>query len=90
MFGYFEKQMFKEVSGSYIFQPPPPTRFHHTQAYVVNEVQKKQIEVITRGDRTFWLRTVTLTALAFAVATGVLIDANGQPMWLAFFLGACA
>jgi hypothetical protein len=53
MFGYLERQMFKAVPGGYIFQPPPPTRFHGTQAYVVNEAQKEEIEVISRRGRIF-------------------------------------
>jgi len=89
MFGYLERQMFKAIPGGYIFQPPPPTRFHRTQAYVVNEAQKEEIEVINRRGRIFWLRTVTLTAIALALATRVLIDTHGRPLWLAAYIGAC-
>jgi hypothetical protein len=89
MFELFERQMFKPTTGGYIFQPPPPTRFHHTQSYVVDEAQKEEIQAITRRGRTFWMRTVTLTAMALAVAAGVLIDKRGGPFWLAIFVGVC-
>jgi hypothetical protein len=89
MFGYLNTQMFKAVPGGYIFQLPPPTRFHHTQAYVVNDAQKYDIQAISRRGRTFWLRTVTLTALALAFGSGFLIRTYEAPFWLALFLGCC-
>jgi hypothetical protein len=89
MFGYLERQMFKPAPGGYIFQPPPPTRFHQTHSYVINEAQKQEIEAVVGRGRGFWMRTAISTALALAVVTGVLAERYGAPFWLAIFLGFC-
>ena len=89
MFGYLERQMFKPTAGGYVFQPPPPTRFHRTQSYVVNEAQKEEILVIARRGRTYWLRAATLAAMGLALATGMLVDTLGGALWLAIFIGVC-
>jgi hypothetical protein len=89
MYAYLEKQMFRPVPGGYIFQAAPPTRFHHTQSYVVSEAQKAEILKIAQRGRAFWIRTSTLAALALGVVTGVLTNAQGAPGVLAIVLGCC-
>jgi hypothetical protein len=89
MYAYLEKQMFRPVPGGYIFQPAPPTRFHHTQSYVVNEAQKAEILRIAQRGLAFWMRASTLAALALGVVTAVLANAQGAPGVVAIVLGCC-
>jgi hypothetical protein len=78
MLHVIESRMFKAVPNGYIFQPPPPTNFSATQAYLVNESQKAEILAVTRAGGAMWGRTVTLVALALAVASGVAMNVIGN------------
>jgi hypothetical protein len=84
-----EARMFKPAPDGYIFQAPPPTQFHRTQAYLVNESQKAEILAFFRARRTLWVRILIVAALALAVAAVVLFDVGGGPLLLGIFLGFC-
>jgi hypothetical protein len=84
-----EARMFKPAPGGYIFQAQPPTQFHRTQAYLVNESRKAEILAILRAGRWLGMRIVAVAALALAVAAGVLVDALGAPLLAGIFLGVC-
>jgi hypothetical protein len=85
-----ETKMFKAVPGGYIFQPPPPTTFHDTGAYLVNESQKTEILAITRAGGAISGRIVTFAAVALAVAAGVCLDKlAGAPAFISIFLAVC-
>ena len=85
----FEARMFKPSPGGYIFQAQPPTQFHRTQAYLVNESRKAEILAILRAGRWLGMRIVAVAALALAVAAGVLVDAGEGPLLVGIFLGVC-
>jgi hypothetical protein len=62
--------MLKRVEGGYIFQPPPSI-FHRTQAYRVNEAQKAEFLALVEVEKRRWMTWLTRIALAVAVATGI-------------------
>ena len=71
MLHLLESRMFKAVPGGYIFQPPPPTNFITTEAYLVDESKKAEILAITRAGDAAAGRAVTFGSLALAAAAGV-------------------
>jgi len=80
-----ERRMFRAVPGGYVFQPPPPTAFHDTSAYLVNESQKADILAIySRGSATRG-RIVMVTAVVLAVAVGWLLYVGDAPDLLIAF-----
>jgi hypothetical protein len=81
-----EARSFKAVPEGYIFQPPPPTIFEHTDAYVVTEAQKAQILAITRSPPPWW-RVARKTILALSAGIGVcLCVVAGAPVLAGSFL----
>jgi len=75
-----ERQMFKTVPGGYVFQPPPPTAFHQTDTYLVNESQKVAILAIYNTRKAE--RGGFLIAIVFAIATTMLLYTNHAPSFL--------
>jgi hypothetical protein len=75
MTSIIESRMFKSVPGGYIFQVPPPTVFHSTAAYVVNEAQKAQILDIMRAR--VWAITATWAGIVAALLVGLVIGHFG-------------
>jgi hypothetical protein len=69
-----EARMLKRVEGGYIFQPPPSI-FHRTQAYRVNEAQKAEILVLVKR----WKRWFARGALALAVASAIAVHPRIAP-----------
>jgi hypothetical protein len=80
MLSYLEHRMFKAVPGGYIFQPPPPTSFTTTEAYLVDEAKKAEILTITRAGGVTAGRVVTFGSLAMAMAAGVAMSIGDAPM----------
>jgi len=74
-----ERRMFKAVPGGYVFQPPPPTAFHDTCSYLVNESQKADILAIYSTGSATRARFVMATAAALAVAIGMLLYSRDAP-----------
>jgi len=83
-----DSRMFKSVSGGYIFQVPPPTIFHSTAAYVVNEAQKAQILAIV-GSRV-WAISATWAGIAAALLAGLAIARFGASGIASVVVGAGA
>ena len=73
-----ERQMFKAVAGGYVFQPPPPTSFHNTSAYLVSESQKADITAIYRTDSAKRVRLVTATAVGAGGRGGLVAPSRGS------------
>jgi hypothetical protein len=84
----FESRMFKSVSGGYIFQLEPPTIFHSTAAYVVNEAQKAQILAIV-GSRV-WAIMPAWASIAAALLAGLVVGYFGGSVIDYVFVGAGA
>jgi hypothetical protein len=80
MLNYLERRMFKEAPGGYIFQPPPPTSFTTTEAYLVDEAKKAEILTITRAGVVTAGRVVTFGSLALAIAAGVAMGTGDAPV----------
>jgi hypothetical protein len=87
---FLEKRMFKEVTGGYIFQPPPPSIFTPTDAVLVNETQRAEILAIMRKGSATWRRISARIALVTAIGTGVAVSrVDDIPMAVGIFLGMC-
>jgi hypothetical protein len=79
-----EARMLKRVEGGYIFQPPPSI-FHRTQAYRVNEAQKAEILALVK----LWKRWFTRGALALAVASAIAVHPRitpDAPIWASYIV----
>jgi hypothetical protein len=76
---------FKPVEDGYIFQFPPATIFHQTQAYRVNEAQKADILDAVGLWRGRWIRRTTGIALALALISGLALESVAGtpdvPVW---------
>ena len=88
MITVFESRMFKSVSGGYIFQLEPPTIFHSTAAYVVNEAQKAQILAIVKPR--FWAIMPLWASIAAALLAGLVVGHFGGSVIDYVFIGAGA
>jgi HAMP domain-containing protein len=89
MLNYLERRMFKEAPGGYIFQPPPPTRFTTTEAYLVDEAKRAEILTITRAGGVTAGRVVTFGSLALAIVAGVATSIGDAPMAVTIVIAFC-
>jgi hypothetical protein len=80
--------MFKTTPDGYIFQPPPPTSFHQTNAYVVNESQRAAILAIYNAREAG--RRGLLIAVAVAFAAALLLYISHAPGFLIAVFAAFA
>ena len=90
MTGILEARMFKAVPGGYIFQPPPPSSFHASAAYLINEAQKTKILAIMRARAGLGQRSLAYISLVLAITAGVAMDQVVEsPFMVSVFIGAC-
>lgn len=82
--------MFKPAPGGYVFQPPPPTIFHRTNSYLVDENKRAEIIAALRSGEPRNTIIVLAAALVLAAMTGVLVDRFDPPVWAILSLAFCA